>query len=99
VFARIHTLETTPEQHAQGLQLVRDQLLPWARDSSGFRGLIGLTDAGRGVTLVVTLWADAGTLASSADAADNLSVLAAEAVGATRLSLDSYEISLYEVPS
>ena len=99
MFARIHTLETTPEQHARGLQLVRDQLLPWARDSSGFRGLIGLTDPGRGVTLVVTLWADAETLASSADAADNLSVLAAEAVGATRLSLDSYEISLYEVPS
>jgi hypothetical protein len=98
VYARIHTLETTPEQHAQGLKLVRDELLPWARESSGFRGLVGLTDPERGVTLVLTLWADEETLAASAPSADELSTLAAEAVGVTRRGLDSYEVTLYEVP-
>jgi hypothetical protein len=38
----MHVLQTTPEQHDLGLEIVRDQLLPWLRDSSGFRGLIRL---------------------------------------------------------
>ena len=97
VFARLHTLETTPEQYEEGLQLVRDQLLPWARESSGFRGLIGLVDRAHGKALVLTLWADAEALALSADAADRLSALAAEASGAERRALESFEVSLLEL--
>jgi hypothetical protein len=41
VFARLHTLATTPEQYDVGLELVRDELLPWARESSGYCGLAG----------------------------------------------------------
>ncbi|CAN5231098.1 hypothetical protein BH18ACT12_BH18ACT12_19150 [soil metagenome] len=44
MFARVHTLETTPEQHDRGLEIVRDQLLPWLRDSTGFIGLVRLAD-------------------------------------------------------
>jgi hypothetical protein len=40
VFARLHVSQATREQHDLGLEIVRDQLLPWLRDSSGFRGLI-----------------------------------------------------------
>src|SRR5439155_25352263 len=42
VFARLHASQTTREQHDLGLELVSDQLLPWLRDSSGFRGLTRL---------------------------------------------------------
>jgi hypothetical protein len=38
VFARLHTIETTQEQFELGLQIVKDELLPWARESSGFCG-------------------------------------------------------------
>jgi PAS domain S-box-containing protein len=38
VFARLHALQTTREQHDLGLEIVRDQPLPWLRDSSGFGG-------------------------------------------------------------
>ena len=44
MFARLHVLSTTPEQSQRGLELVRDQLLPWLRDSTGYRGLIRFTD-------------------------------------------------------
>jgi hypothetical protein len=44
VFARVHVLQTTPEQSDTGLEIVRDQLLPWLRDTSGYRGLIRLLD-------------------------------------------------------
>jgi heme-degrading monooxygenase HmoA len=98
VFARIHTLETTPEEHERGLAIVRDELLPWTEESSGFRGLIGLRSRDQDRTLVVTLWADEAALAASADAADRLSNLAAEFSGATRRSLESYEVSLFDLP-
>jgi hypothetical protein len=97
VYARLHTLETTPEQYAQGLELIRDQLLPWTRESTGFRGLIGLFNRATGTTLVLTLWSDSDALEQSATAGDDLSRRAAAATGATRRALDDYEVGLFEV--
>ena len=97
MFARVHVLQTTPEQHDRGLELVRDQLLPWLRDASGFRGLIRLDDREAGKTLVITLWADEESLRASDESADRLSELAAETSGATRLALERYEATLFEV--
>jgi hypothetical protein len=97
VFARVHTLEATPEQHDEGLAIIRDQLLPWTRDSTGFRGLIGLTSREGGRTLVITLWDDEESLRASARAGDELSALTASVTGATRRSLDDYEVTLFEV--
>jgi hypothetical protein len=93
----MHTLETTPEQHDAGLEIVRDQLLPWLRDSSGFRGLIRLWNPAESKTLVVTLWADEDTMRASAAAGDRLGELTAETVGTTRLALEDYEVSLFDV--
>src|SRR5258707_882105 len=66
----MHALRTTPEQHDLGLEIVRDQLLPWLRDSSGFRGLIRLWNPAESKTLVITLWADEESLRASAEAGD-----------------------------
>jgi hypothetical protein len=98
VFARLHTIETTREQHEFGLEIVREEFLPWARDSTGFRGLIGLVDEARETALVLTLWSDRAALDESAAAGERLSGLAAEASGATRRSLESFEVTLFEVP-
>jgi hypothetical protein len=97
VFARIHTLETTPEQHDAGLEIIREQLLPWTRDSTGFRGMIGLSDRAGGTNLVITLWADEESLRASEGAGDQLGALTAEVTGAKRRSLDDYEVTLFEV--
>jgi hypothetical protein len=97
MFARVHVLQTTPEQHDEGLELVRDQLLPWLRDSSGYRGLIRLADRAGGKTLVVTLWADQESLDASAEAGTRLGELTAENVGATMLAVEQYEATLFDV--
>jgi hypothetical protein len=97
VYARLHVLETTPEQHDQGLEIVRDQLLPWLRDSTGYRGLIRLADPAAGKTLVITLWADEESLLASSEAGDRLSELTAATTGATRLALEQYEATLFDV--
>ncbi len=97
MFARLHVLQTTQEQHDAGLEIVRDQLLPWLRDSSGFRGLIRLWSPAESKTLVITLWADEESLRASAEAGDHLGGLTAETVGTTRLALEDYEVSLFDV--
>jgi heme-degrading monooxygenase HmoA len=98
MFARLHAIDVTREQHEEGLQIVRDQFLPWARESSGFRGLIGLVDEAHEQALVLTLWSDRAALDASAQAGDELSRLAAEVTGSTRRSLESYEVTVFDVP-
>lgn len=79
------------------MEIVRDQLLPWLRDSSGYRGLIRLADRAGGKTLVVTLWADEESLQASAEAGNRLTELTMESVGATRLALEQYEATLFDL--
>ena len=98
MYARLHTLDTTPETYEQGLAIVRDQLLPWASESTGFRALIGLVDDARETALVLTLWDDEESLEHGAAAGDALSRGAAEASGATRRSLQTFEVLVYELP-
>jgi hypothetical protein len=97
VFARVHTLETSREQHAVDLEIVRDEYLPWLRDSTGFRGLIGLVDAEHEKALVITLWADEKALADSAGVGDELSRLATNVSGSRRRSLESFEVTVFEL--
>ena len=98
MFARVHTLKTTKEQHEVGLKIVRDEFLPWVRDASGFRGLIGLVDESGETALVLTLWRDEASLDASAEAGDRLSQLASQVSGSTRRSLESYEVTIFDVP-
>jgi heme-degrading monooxygenase HmoA len=97
VFARVHTLQTTEEQHDLGVELVRDQLLPWLRESTGFRGLIRLADRAAGKTLVVTLWADEEALRASAEVGAKLSSLATMTTGAKRLALEEFDVTFFDV--
>jgi heme-degrading monooxygenase HmoA len=97
VFARIHTLESTAQQFDEGLGIIREQLLPWTRESTGFRGLIGLRHREGDTALVITLWADEESLRASEQAGDQLGALTASVTGSIRRSLDDYEVTLWEV--
>ena len=97
MFARVHVLQTTPEQSDTGLEIVRDQLLPWLRDASGYRGLIRLLDRENGKTLVISLWADEESLAASTQAGEQLAELTAQTTGARRLAIEQYEATLFDI--
>jgi len=97
VFARLHTIETTREQHEVGMRIVQEEFLPWLRESNGFRGLIGLVDEAQEKAIVLTLWKDEASLGESAAAGDELSRLAAAVSGSERLSIESFEVTLYDV--
>ena len=93
----MHVIQSTPEQSDSGLEIVRDQLLPWLRDTSGYRGLIRLLDRENGKTLVVSLWADEEALKASNEAIERLAELTAQTTGATRVALEQYEATLFDL--
>ena len=95
VYARMHTLETTSEGQEQGLDLLRE-ILPWMRETTGFRGVLRLSAPDRSKTVTITLWVDDGAMQASADAARGLGALAAEASGSTIVSMDDYEVVFFE---
>jgi heme-degrading monooxygenase HmoA len=97
VFARVHVLQTTPEQSEAGLEIFRKQLLPWLRDASGYRGLIRLVDKDNDRTIVISLWADEESMKASTEAGVKLAELTAENVGATRLGLEQYEATVFDL--
>ena len=97
MYARIHTLETTPQQHDEGREIVVEQILPWLKESTGFRGMIRFAHPDKSKTLVVTLWADEEALAVSAEAGEQLGQLSSAATGASRLALEDYEVEFLDV--
>jgi hypothetical protein len=66
MFARLTTFEGTPEGINAGVQIYRDEVLPWLRDATGFRGWIVLRDATGTKTTSVTFWSDEATMRDEA---------------------------------
>jgi hypothetical protein len=96
MFARVHTTETTPAQHDEGLELLREEILPWLRDSTGFRGILRLSTPDRSKTIVVSLWADEESMQASAEAGRGLGTLSTEAIGSTYVALEDYEVTFFD---
>jgi hypothetical protein len=90
-------LQTTPEQSDAGMRIFLEQLRPWLRDASGYRGMIRLDNKELGRTLVITLWADQASLEASNEAGEELAKLTAENTGAQRLAIEQYEATLVDV--
>lgn len=97
MFARVHVLQATPEQSEAGLKIFTEQLRPWLRDASGYRGMIRLEDKDNDTTLVITFWADEAALEASQEAGEQLAALMAENTGAKRLAIELYEATLLDV--
>jgi hypothetical protein len=96
MYARVHTLETTPEQYEEGLGIITEQLLPWMREATGFRGMVGLSNRERTRSLVITLWDDETSLRESEPAGVEFGDLTASLTGANRRALDDYEVTIFE---
>jgi len=79
------------------MRIFQEQLRPWLRDASGYRGMIRLDNKELGRTLVITLWADQASLEASNEAGEELAKLTAENTGAQRLAIEQYEATLVDV--
>jgi heme-degrading monooxygenase HmoA len=99
VYARMSTLEGSPEHIDEGLRQVRENVLPQIQQQEGFEGMVALADRQTGKTLGITFWASEEALKASEEAADRLREDSAEAMSDTIADVERYEVGLFEVPS
>jgi hypothetical protein len=91
----MHTLETTAEGQERGIEVLQE-ILPWLRETTGFRGVLRLDSPDRSRTVVITLWADEAAMLQSSEVGRNLGARAAEASGEERIALEDFEVTFFD---
>lgn len=76
---------------------MQDDLLPWARESDGYCGALGVVNRETGEAFLLTLWADEASRAKSAEAAERLSSIAALASGAKLEAVENLDVSIVDL--
>ncbi len=99
MYARISTLEGSPEHIDEGLRQVRQNVLPQLHQQEGFKGMVALANRQTGTTLGITFWENEQALKASEEAADRLREDSAQAMSDTIAGVERYEVGLFEVPS
>src|SRR5215210_4345814 len=99
MYARITTLEGSPDKIDDGTRHVQEQTLPQLQQMDGFKGFVALTDRQSGKLLGVAFWESEEALRATEDAVASVRSGAAEAVGGTVAGVESYEVTVFEVPS
>ncbi len=97
MYARVSTLEGPPELMDEGLRQAREVVLPRGRLLEGFKGMIALGDRHSGKSLGITFWESEEAMRASEEAADRLREGSAQASGDTIVSVERYEVGLFEV--
>ena len=96
--ARVSTIQGPADQIDQGIDKLRDAVVPAVKQIEGFKGLVSLVDRQTGKGLTVTLWETEEALKASEEAANKLRSEAAENLGATSApTVEQYEVAIYEV--
>jgi heme-degrading monooxygenase HmoA len=99
VYARVSTLEGSPEQIDEALRYLREEILPTGKEDPGFKGLIALGDRNSGKTLSITLWDSEEDMRATEKEANQLRSAWSETSGQQIQSIESYEVGLFEVES
>ena len=99
MYARITTLEGSPDEIDQGLRYVRENVLPQLQQQDGFKGMTALADRQSGKTLGITFWESEEALRASEEAANTMRQDSAEAMGDTIAGVERYEVGFLEMSS
>lgn len=96
MFARVSTLQGPPDQIDEGIRSVQEQVIPAARQMSGFKGMLALADRSKGKMVGITLWDSEDALRQSEEAANQLRSGAAGAGGGEIVSVERFEVVVDE---
>jgi heme-degrading monooxygenase HmoA len=95
--ARVSTFQGSPDQMDEASQMVREQVLPEARQREGFKGVISLLDRSSGKSIAVTLWESEDAMRASEGWADQAREQSAAAGGGQISGVERYEVDILEV--
>ena len=96
MFARVTTLEGTPEQIENGLRVAEEAMLPWLREETGYRGFMTFVDRRSGTALAISLWEGETALSANEERSGELRHLLAETSGTRQAGTGFYEVVAYE---
>ncbi len=96
MFARVTTFEGDPERMEEGARLFSEEVIPWLRDATGFRGWIVLLDRERRRSLGLTFWATEEAMKDEEATGGAIRDDLAASLGTTRTGMDYYEIVVAE---
>lgn len=96
MYARVTTFEGPPERIETGVRLFREEVIPWLRDATGFRGWIVLLDRPGEKALGITFWATEEAMTDSAASGGELRDEVAARMQTPMTSLEYYEVALVE---
>jgi heme-degrading monooxygenase HmoA len=96
VYARVTEFEGSPERMEEGVRLFREEVIPWLRDATGFRGWIVLFDRPAEKALAVTFWATEEAMTDSAKSGGDLRDEVAARMGTRMTNLAYYEVEVAE---
>ena len=106
MYARVTTIEGSPDRIDDAKRHLQEQVLPNLRQMDGFEGFVALGDRNSGKVLGVAFWESEEALRTTAEAdsggsgdADDARSRAADAAGGTVASVEQYEVFVNEAPS
>lgn len=95
MFARVSTVQGSPDRLEEAVRQYRDELVPAARQQRGFKGAYLLVDRGTGKGMSITLWATEDDLRASDTWADQQRAQAAQTAGGSgALTREVYEVGV-----
>jgi heme-degrading monooxygenase HmoA len=100
LYARMTTIHSPRERMDEGLDKVKDDVLPSMRQMPGFKGIIGLVDRNANTGITLSLWEDEQTMQQGEEEGTRLRDEAAKAMKAeTEPMVNRYEVVYIEVES
>jgi hypothetical protein len=92
VFARVTTFQGDPERMVEGTRIFREEVVPWLRDSTGFRGVIVMVDRENERALGISFWTTKETATDAFTSGASLRDEVAASVGTTMTGEEFYEV-------
>jgi hypothetical protein len=99
MYARVTTLEGSPDKMDDATRHLREQTLPQLQQLDGFEGFVALSDRQSGKVLGVAFWESEEVLRATEVAVSGVRSGAAEAAGGTVASVENHEVIVFEAPS
>ncbi len=96
MYTRMTTFRGSPDRIEEGVRLYRDQVIPWLRDATGFRGWVVLMDRENEKAIGLTFWATEQAALDGESSGGVLRDEVAASVGAIMESLELYEVHAVE---
>jgi heme-degrading monooxygenase HmoA len=96
VHARVVHFAGTGDDLERGIAAYREQVLPYVRNVTGFRGHTVLVDRDAGRAISMTFWTSEETMAEYEATAERFRSLLAETWRTPVTTVESYEVALLE---